>query len=843
MPAPAGFEVLVGRCLDLVGTELPYQPFADALRSLGRQLPFVAGRSQLRVFEQTLALLDNVAAGAPVLLVLEDVHWADTSTLDLVAYLAHNVGERRVLLISSYRADELASEARVRRLADSVRRSGAALLLELVSAPPPDELAALIGSPARATAPALVLDAIAARSEGTRPSPRRSWPPRATRPASSPAACATCSCDAWRAWTAGRRACCGWRPPPDATSVTGCCAPRRRSASATCASRCAAPSSSASSSPLRAGPFRFRHALLAEAIYATLLPGEREELHARLADELARGEPPASAAELAPHWAAAGRAREGLVASIEAAREAEAVFGLAEALAHLERALALWADVTDAAQLAGLDLAEPRGLGRGASRPHGCGAARRRARPAGHRGPRRRRSGARRAPVCGARPPLAVRGPPRRRGGRVRARRRTRAACATLAGARTGAGGARESVLMLTWRHEESRAFCEQALALAHAVGPRAAEVPGAGHARSRPRLPRPRRRGAHNSPAGGRSGRGARAPPEDLDRAYIWLTDVLTLLGRPRESARLVAEAVEVLRRYGIEHGPLLANLVQALVAAGDWEDADRVSAAALRANTANWPQQRVHHACRARGRPWRLRRRAGAPRGRAGHRARGRARLAGSTTPSRPSSPFGKAAGRTLKRPCAGSVTGAGARRRRLSRTAVRAGPACAGRVGGAGPRPRSRRRPPPPPRPGAEAPHRRAPSRDRGRAVTPNANGWRALAEAESARPRGQARPEAWTEAATIWEQLERPPLAAYCHWRQAEALAATAPRPRDRPAEGGARRRQRTSERDPCCASWSCSRSAHNSTSCRWVPGRGARRNLRRPARADATRRKC
>ena len=59
------------------------------------------------------------------------------------------------------------------------------------------------------------------------------------------------------------------------------------------------------------GGFRFRHALLAEAIYATLLPGEREDVHARLAEELARGEPPAAAAELAPHWAAAGRARGG----------------------------------------------------------------------------------------------------------------------------------------------------------------------------------------------------------------------------------------------------------------------------------------------------------------------------------------------------------------------------------------------------------------------------------------------------------------------------------------------------------------------------------------------------
>ncbi len=105
-----------------------------------------------------------------------------------------------------------------------------------------------------------------------------------------------------------------------------------------------------------AGTFRFRHALLAEAIYATLLPGEREELPARLAAELARS-PQRVAAELAQHWAAAGRVPEALIASVAAGREAEAVFGLAEALKHLERALELWDLVPGAAGLVGLDLA------------------------------------------------------------------------------------------------------------------------------------------------------------------------------------------------------------------------------------------------------------------------------------------------------------------------------------------------------------------------------------------------------------------------------------------------------------------------------------------------------
>jgi predicted ATPase len=79
------------------------------------------------MFGQTLAALTNRAAVAPVLLVIEDVHWADTSTLDLIAFLAHHVTDARVLLVASYRADELSSAGRMRRLAEAsgapVRRS------------------------------------------------------------------------------------------------------------------------------------------------------------------------------------------------------------------------------------------------------------------------------------------------------------------------------------------------------------------------------------------------------------------------------------------------------------------------------------------------------------------------------------------------------------------------------------------------------------------------------------------------------------------------------------------------------------------------------------------------
>ena len=58
----------------------------------------------------------------------------------------------------------------------------------------------------------------------------------------------------------------------------------------------------------------------------------------------------------------------------------------------------------------------------------------------------------------------------------------------------------------------------------------------------------------------------------------------------------------------------------------------------------------------------------------------------------------------------------------------------------------------------------------------AVTPNTDGWLALAEAEYERAQGAAGPELWSAAAAAWDQLQRPPLAAYCRWRQAETLVA-------------------------------------------------------------------
>src|SRR6185437_1136861 len=162
----AGFEVLLGRSIDLVGADLPYQPFADALRPLGQSLQVDArtAGSQLRVFEESLALLVERSVAAPVLLTLEDLHWADATTLDLVAFLAHNLADRRVLLVATYRADEPSSTDRMHRLAGGVGRSGSALALDL--GPLTDEdLAALLLARVGASQPAAQAEAIIARSE------------------------------------------------------------------------------------------------------------------------------------------------------------------------------------------------------------------------------------------------------------------------------------------------------------------------------------------------------------------------------------------------------------------------------------------------------------------------------------------------------------------------------------------------------------------------------------------------------------------------------------------------------------------------------------------------------
>jgi len=775
----AGFATLLGRSIDLVGTELPYQPFAEALRPLGGRSrggrPLVGGPrpadapagSRLRVFEETLALLTEHAAAAPVLLVLEDLHWADASSLDLVVFLAHNLAERPVVLLATCRRDEPSSKERTARLSDGVRRSGSGLVLDLGPLPPEDLTALLAPGPAALLPPALAA-AIVARSGGN---PFFAEELLAAGPAELPARL--------RDLLLQRVA----RLEPATQGLLRLAAAAGRDVSYPLLRALASVPEPDVRGALRqavehevlvpdqaAGTFRFRHPLLAEAVYSTILPGEREELHARLAEELSRtaAAPPA---EVAPHWAAAGRAAQALTASAEAARQAEAVFGLAEALVHLERALALWPAVPGAAALTGLDLARlcswAAGLASqtGAS-PRAAELARRAIELAGDQDPARASllhvdlgvysyaNGGNDAGLAAFE--RAVELAPPRSAERAQA----------LAALGTG--------LQLAWRHRESLAACKQALALARATGARAAELRGLtvlgsdlaylgrgdeGLARLRQAV---RLAGEADDPMA-------------LQRAYVTLTDVLTMLGRPRESARVGETGLEAVRGYGIEVTVLAANWIEAMLAAGDWDEAERASVTALRALTASYSYMaliiradveigrgqfdaaRAHlEAARA---TLREDRGLGLYDGYRAELALWERRWADAAqaiddglTQAQPEEAAQIRVQLCAKGLRAHAELAALARARRDDRAL------------------------------GARLDRARELLTTAGRAaaeaspITPNATGWHLLARAEHDRAHGAARPQAWAAVAVAWDRLERPPLAAYCRWRQAEALVA-------------------------------------------------------------------
>ncbi len=140
--------VLVGNCFPVAGEALPFAPVVQALRDLAHTLPAerrerlapywpsglarlaplgadaalpdsdplgdADGRlslsSQSRMFESVLSLLAELAAARPAVLVVEDLHWADRSTLDLLTFLALNVRTEALLLVLSVRSDDLSRD-------------------------------------------------------------------------------------------------------------------------------------------------------------------------------------------------------------------------------------------------------------------------------------------------------------------------------------------------------------------------------------------------------------------------------------------------------------------------------------------------------------------------------------------------------------------------------------------------------------------------------------------------------------------------------------------------------------------------------------------------------------
>ena len=416
----SGARVLIGGCVDLGGEGVPYGPFLEALRALGRELqpadlaellgevgpelvavapgfarfltpldegtaaaggaPVASATSpaagsptdQARLFELTLALVDRLSSDRPLVLVLEDLHWSDPATRDLLGFLARNLTQGRVVVAATFRSEDVErGHPLLTRLAEIARNP----LVERLDLRPLDlaeqreQLAAILGRrPARG-----VVERIHARSEGN---PFFAEEIVASRVGSDdvdpdPAAMPR----SLRDILIGRVA----RLSDSAQRILGAVAVAGSRADEELLATVTDLPEGDLVEAIReavarhvlevddaAGTYRLRHALLSEVVYADLLPGERRRLHDAVAHWLAEPaardgtgarEPRGTAAELAHHWFAADNLAESLRASVDAAEAATAVHAHADALRHLRRAIDLWGRVGEPEALAGVDRA------------------------------------------------------------------------------------------------------------------------------------------------------------------------------------------------------------------------------------------------------------------------------------------------------------------------------------------------------------------------------------------------------------------------------------------------------------------------------------------------------
>jgi tetratricopeptide (TPR) repeat protein len=383
-------RVLTGQCLELGEEGLPFAPFAAALRELvradgtailgGRDREFARLLPELGpppepgdarrglLFESVGAVLELLSRDQPVVLVIEDLHWADRSTRDLIGFLIRSARAPQLLLIGTYRTDELhrghplrpflAELDRVRGVlrheVDRLDREGTAELL-----------AQLLGVEPKPP----TVDAVNERAQGN------PFFIEQFATAADPA-CADIP-TSLRDLLLSRV---DLLPEP-AQRVLRVAAVGGTSFGHELLTRVAGMDEGTLESALRAivaaqlvvfdpdGGYEFRHALVREAVHDDLLPGEHARLHARYA-EAVEAEPSLVAAgrapaEIAHHWHAARDHPRALVAAKRAADEAGRRFAFGEQARLLDRVLELWEDVPDAGALLGisqLDLLEEAAL-------------------------------------------------------------------------------------------------------------------------------------------------------------------------------------------------------------------------------------------------------------------------------------------------------------------------------------------------------------------------------------------------------------------------------------------------------------------------------------------------
>ena len=363
---------LQGGCLELGEAVMPLAPVAGILRQLARDLGearareligpqlagFLPGRrhgdidphwtGQLGMFEAFREVLVELSAERPVTVVVEDLHWADRSTLDLLTWLARNLSDSGVLLVATYRSDEM---RRSHPLRPVLAELGRLPHVERVELEPLDvqEIAELLTAIHGGPVSPEVVRQVADRSEGNPFFAEELFAGADTE--GVPLTLADILIARIDALPDAAKevlriaAAAGRRVDHRLLEVVADLDPDDLDAGLRAAVE-------AQALVPEGTDFRFRHALLQEAVHDQLLPGERMRLHRAFAEallaepELAAGGASSVDSELAHHALAAHDVDLAFRALVRAGQSARALFAFNEAQRHFEGAVELAARIS-----------------------------------------------------------------------------------------------------------------------------------------------------------------------------------------------------------------------------------------------------------------------------------------------------------------------------------------------------------------------------------------------------------------------------------------------------------------------------------------------------------------
>ena len=376
-----GVAPLVGSCLPLGEHGVPFAPIVEILRSmesdprhatffpagLGSLEPAIATgasepTSRVQLFQSVLALLARLARSESTVLVIEDIHWADRSTRDLLSFLIPNLRSEPLLMILTYRTEDVHRDHPLRPTLAELQRNPSVEHLDVL---PFDRglVAAHIANLTGAQPVSALVDAVMHRTEGNPYFIEELATADAFTGETLPASLRelllvradVLSADARRTLRIlaladsqvddRSLALVAQQPLDDVREHVREAIDRRLLV------------------PTATGT-RFAHALLREVLQDDLLVGERAEYHAAWADLLdaevdrVASNRAGSLALLAHHRAGAGDMAGALQAWSMAATAAEGIFAFAEAHHHLSRIIANWNRDSSARALVGADYDE-----------------------------------------------------------------------------------------------------------------------------------------------------------------------------------------------------------------------------------------------------------------------------------------------------------------------------------------------------------------------------------------------------------------------------------------------------------------------------------------------------